>query len=80
MKTDKVVYRTKTREEYDWLMQELEKEGCKWSSGKNQPSAICLSHLPQEPTFLRAIKNSHVELVRAIDYFMKVISLSKYQT
>lgn len=35
MKTDKVIYRTKTREEYDWLMQKLEKEGCKWSTGKN---------------------------------------------
>lgn len=34
MKTDKVIYRTKTREEFDWLMQKLEKEGCKWASGK----------------------------------------------
>lgn len=31
MKTDKVIYRTKTREEYDWLMAQLENEGCRWS-------------------------------------------------
>lgn len=37
MKTDKVIYHTKTREEYDWLMQELEKEGCNWLCG-NKPT------------------------------------------
>lgn len=37
MKTDKVIYRTKIREEYDWLMQELEKEGCNWLCG-NKPT------------------------------------------
>lgn len=30
IKTDKVIYRTRTQEEYDWLMQELEREGCEW--------------------------------------------------
>lgn len=34
IKTDKVVYRTRTREEYDWLMQELEREGCEWGTRK----------------------------------------------
>lgn len=33
IKTDKVVYRTRTQEEYDWLMEKLEKAGCEWGSG-----------------------------------------------
>ena len=33
IKTDKVIYRTRTQEEYDWLMDELEEAGCEWSSG-----------------------------------------------
>lgn len=33
IKTDKVIYRTRTQEEYDWLMTELAKSGCKWFSG-----------------------------------------------
>ena len=27
------LYRTRTQEEYDWLMQKLEEEGCKWIGG-----------------------------------------------
>ena len=32
IKTDKVVYRTRTQEEYDWLMEKLEEAGCEWRS------------------------------------------------
>lgn len=38
IKTDKVIYRTRTREEYDWLMEKLEEDGFKWASG-NLPTA-----------------------------------------
>ena len=34
IKTDEVIYRTRTQEEYDWLMQELEREGCEWGTRK----------------------------------------------
>lgn len=33
IKTDKVVYRTRTQEEYDWLMEKLEEVGFMWASG-----------------------------------------------
>lgn len=33
IKTDKVKYHTKTQEEYDWLMGELDEAGCEWCSG-----------------------------------------------
>lgn len=33
IKTDKVIYRTRTQEECDWLMDKLEIGGCKWSDG-----------------------------------------------
>lgn len=33
IKTDKVIYRTRTPKEYDWLMEKLEEAGCKWVEG-----------------------------------------------
>lgn len=33
IKTDEVIYRTRNQEEYDWLMEKLEKAGCEWGSG-----------------------------------------------
>lgn len=39
IKTDKVIYRTKTQEEYDWLMEKLEAVGCKWAYG-NLPTEV----------------------------------------
>lgn len=33
IKTDKVVYRARTQEEYDWLMDKLETDGFRWSDG-----------------------------------------------
>lgn len=33
IKTDEVVYRTRTQEEYNWLMDKLEKARCRWGSG-----------------------------------------------
>ena len=35
IKTDKVVYRTRTQEEYDWLMRELEEANCWWDTGED---------------------------------------------
>ena len=34
IKTDKVIYRVRTQEEYDWLMKELEEDECKWVYGE----------------------------------------------
>lgn len=33
IKTDKVIYRTRTQEEYDWLMEKLEADGVRWVLG-----------------------------------------------
>lgn len=35
IKTDNALYNTETFEEYEWLMRQLEKAGCKWSSFEN---------------------------------------------
>ena len=35
IKTDKVVYRTRTLTEYDWLMDKLDEAGCEWLGGGN---------------------------------------------
>ena len=37
IKTDKVVYRTRTLGEYNWLMEKLEEAGCVWLSGTKLP-------------------------------------------
>lgn len=39
IKTDKVVYRTRTQEEYDWLMEKLDEEGCRWENGEQPRTA-----------------------------------------
>lgn len=39
IKTDKVIYRTKTLGEYNWLMKKLEESGCEWGS-RNLPTEI----------------------------------------
>lgn len=33
IKTDKVIYRTRTQKEYDWLMDRLDEIGCRWLNG-----------------------------------------------
>lgn len=38
IKTDKVIYHTRTEEEYNWLMQQLEKDDCCWCNGKSAKS------------------------------------------
>lgn len=35
MKTDKVIYRTRTQDEYNWLMEKLEEAGCVWAGGSS---------------------------------------------
>lgn len=39
IKTDKVIYRTRTQEEYDWLMRELEDADCWWNS-ESPPTSV----------------------------------------
>lgn len=34
IKTDKVIYRSRTQEEYDWLMEKLGEAGCRWYFGQ----------------------------------------------
>lgn len=37
IKTDKVIYRTRTLTEYDWLMDRLDEAGCRWFRGAKLP-------------------------------------------
>ena len=34
IKTDRVIYRTRTQEEYDWLIEKLGESGCRWYFGQ----------------------------------------------
>lgn len=47
IKTDKVIYHTRTQDEYDWLMRELEDADCYWGNGelatKGNYYYMCLS-------------------------------------
>lgn len=40
IKTDKVIYHTRTQEEYDWLMRELEGAECYWRCSHALPQTI----------------------------------------
>lgn len=51
IKTDKVIYRTRTQEEYDWLMQELEKAGCRWMDG-TKPSKLAIFYIHISNTYI----------------------------
>lgn len=42
IKTDKVIYRTRTLEEYDWLMDRLEEADCEWLGGDSPISGKVL--------------------------------------
>ncbi len=49
IKTDKAVYRTKTQEEYDWLMEKLEEAGCVWTTGR-KPTELDTFHIYKSDT------------------------------
>lgn len=40
IKTDKVVYRPRTQEEYDWLMEQLHEAGCKCNVSQIPPTKM----------------------------------------
>lgn len=50
-KRDKVVYRTRTLEEYNWLMEKLEEAGCIWMSGK-KPTASAIFYKYKSNTYI----------------------------
>lgn len=62
IKTDKVIYRTRTQEEYDWLMKELGDAGCRWHFGQKTTdfedtweiykSGTCISVENKELTYM----------------------------
>lgn len=56
IKTDKVVYRTRTREEYDWLMEKLEEAGCKWLGGDSPISGKVLCDSIKSDSYIRVDK------------------------
>ena len=35
IKTNNVIYRTRTQEEYYWLIDRLDEAGCKWTDGRS---------------------------------------------
>lgn len=51
IKTDEVIYRIRTQEEYDWLMQELEKAGCRWMDG-TKPSKLAIFYIHISNTYI----------------------------
>lgn len=76
IKTDKVIYHTRTQEEYKWLMEQLEKAECLWSSEDSIKDYEAFS------TFLsgtcirmekKALKSS------GLDYYKTVEEYSDYE-
>lgn len=79
IKTDKVIYRTRTQEEYDWLMQELEKAGCRWMDG-TKPSKLAIFYIHISNTYIYIKdKNSHMGGMIIIGYTIIAKNASKCQ-
>lgn len=57
MKTDKVIYRTRTRKEYDWLMNQLENEDCRWLTGRH-PKEVDVFGDNNSQTCIRVTKDN----------------------
>lgn len=49
IKTDKVIYRTRTQEEYDWLIEQLEDADCWWRDGK-KPTEVAIFRIYKSNT------------------------------
>lgn len=49
IKTDKVIYRTRTQEEYDWLIERLKEAVCKWNTG-SKPTELDIFHTYKSDT------------------------------
>lgn len=49
IKTDKVIYRTRTQEEYNWLIEQLEDADCWWRDGKN-PTEVAIFRIYKSNT------------------------------
>ena len=58
IKTDKVVYRTRTQEEYDWLMDRLDEAGCKWLGGDSPISGKVLCDSIKSDSYILADKKT----------------------
>lgn len=59
IKTDKVVYRTRTLEEYNWLMTELNEAGCRWKDG-DQPRAAKVRFGDFRPDLCICLENKKI--------------------
>lgn len=58
MKTDKVIYRTRTQEEYDWLMDRLEEADCEWLGGDSPISGKVLCDSIKSDSYILADKKT----------------------
>ena len=52
IKTDKVIYHTKTQEEYDWLMDGLDKADCEWLGGGSPISGKEVCNLTKSDSYI----------------------------
>lgn len=54
------LYRTRTQEQCDWLMQNLEDEGCVWGLCKRKPTDLDLWHGYKEGSVVRVNDENHI--------------------
>lgn len=58
IKTDKVIYRTRTQEEYNWLMDRLEEADCEWLGGDSPISGKVLCDSIKSDSYILADKKT----------------------
>lgn len=52
IKTDRAIYRTRTPEEYDWLMDKLEEAECEWQGGGSPISGKSICDLAKSDSYI----------------------------
>lgn len=58
IKTDKVIYRTRTPEEYDWLMDKLEEAECEWQGGGSPISGKSICDSAKSDSYMQIAKST----------------------
>lgn len=76
IKTDKVIYHTKTQEEYDWLMAHLVNENCLWAVGIF-PKSLDVFSIYESQTCIRVTKK--VIDYSCLDFYKNEDGYSEYE-
>lgn len=78
IKTDKVVYRTRTQEEYDWLMDRLDEAGCEWLGGGSPICGKKVCDSTKSDSYI-CVENETISFLDIEDYLYNYLNNPDYE-